>query len=168
MELNYSAYAATTKHATDIRDPHLYPPIQQLTGQDLQGGAVSTGESGQSAEQMRGTGVPDHVTRVQHVQNLKVIVDGVAHHHLAFKYTKDLKERSQCHRKKKKLHGTKLFITTTSAATNIIIIIMTSVSVVLTDAQTVIWSLILWYTSILFNRDKNDNIFGLIAQLYYQ
>lgn len=74
---------------------HLYPPVQQLTGQDLEGGAVLAGETGQTAEQTARTGVPDHVTWMEHVQRLKVVVDGVAHDHFALEYSEDLRERRQ-------------------------------------------------------------------------
>lgn len=74
--------------------PHLYPPVQQLTGQDFEGGAAFTGETGQPAEETCRTGVPDHVTWMYNVQCLKIVVDGVADHHFALKYTDDLQERS--------------------------------------------------------------------------
>lgn len=74
---------------------HLYPPAQQLTGQDLEGGAAFAGETSQPAEETCRTGVPDHVTGMEHIQHLKVIVDGVADNHFALKYTKDLQERGR-------------------------------------------------------------------------
>ncbi len=69
---------------------HLYPPVQQLNGQDFEGGAAFAGETGQPAEETRRAGVPDHVTRMEHVQRLKVVVDRVADDHFALKYTEDL------------------------------------------------------------------------------
>lgn len=81
---------------------HLYPPVQQLAGQDFEGGTALTGETGQPAEETRRTGVPDHVTWVDHVQRLEVVVDGVADDHFALKYTEDLQERShaKCRRRR--------------------------------------------------------------------
>lgn len=75
-------------------DAHLNPPVQQLTGQDFEGGAAFAAETGQPAEVARRAGVPDHVTWMGNVQRLKVIVDGVADDHFALKYTEDLQERS--------------------------------------------------------------------------
>ena len=37
--------------------------------------------------------IPDHVTRVVYVQGLEVVVDGVAHNHLALQHTENLEER---------------------------------------------------------------------------
>lgn len=73
---------------------HLYCPVEQFTGQDFQGGATFAGESSQSAEETRGTRVPDHVTWMEHVQRLKVIVNGVPDDHFALKYAEDLQVRS--------------------------------------------------------------------------
>lgn len=51
-------------------------------------------ETGQPAEETCCTRVPDQVTRIDRVQHLKVVVDGVANDHFSLKYTKDLQERS--------------------------------------------------------------------------
>lgn len=74
-----------------ISSSHLYAPVQQLICQRSEGGTAFTGETGQPAEETRCTRVPDHVTGMNHVQCLKVIIDGVAHNHFAFKYTEDLR-----------------------------------------------------------------------------
>ena len=73
---------------------YLYPPVQQLIGEDLQGGAAFTGKAGQPAEETRRTSVSDHVTWMEHVQRLKVVVDRVSHDHFALKYAEDLHERN--------------------------------------------------------------------------
>lgn len=75
------------------RKSHLDPPVQQLTGQDFEGGAAFAGETGQAAEVTARTGVPDHVTWMEHVQHPKVVVDGVTDDHFALKNTEDLQER---------------------------------------------------------------------------
>ena len=46
------------------------------------------------AEETRCTGVSDHVTWMEYVQRLEVVVDGVAHDHFSLKYTEDLQDRS--------------------------------------------------------------------------
>lgn len=51
-------------------------------------------EAGQAPEVLRRTGVSDHVTGMVHVQRLKVVVDGMTHHHLALKYSEDLQQEN--------------------------------------------------------------------------
>lgn len=74
---------------------YLDAPVQQLTGQDLQGGEAFTGETRQAAEEAARTRVPDHVTWREHVQRLEVVVDGVADDHFALKNTEDLQQREE-------------------------------------------------------------------------
>ncbi len=68
-----------------FRKFHLYLPVQQLSGQDFEGGAAFTREAGQSAEETSCTGVSDHVTWMEHIQRLKVVVYRVADDHFAMK-----------------------------------------------------------------------------------
>lgn len=77
---------------------HLYPPAQQSAGEDFEGRAATFGETRQPAEVGRRACVPGHVTRVQHVQRLEVVVDGVADDNFSLEYSADLEERSQCRR----------------------------------------------------------------------
>lgn len=74
---------------------HLDAPVQQLTGQDFQGGEAFGGETRQAAEAAACTGVPDHVTWREHIQRLEVVVDGVADDHFALKNTEDLQQREE-------------------------------------------------------------------------
>lgn len=52
-------------------------------------------KTGQSAEETVRTGVSDQVTWMEHVQRLKVVVDGVTDHHFTFQDGKDLQEVQQ-------------------------------------------------------------------------
>lgn len=49
-------------------------------------------ETGQLAEEPVGTGVSDHVTRVDHVQSRKVVMQRVTHHHFSLQDGKNLQE----------------------------------------------------------------------------
>lgn len=52
-------------------------------------------KTSQSAEEMVRTGVSDHVTWMEDVQCLKVVVDGVTDHHFTLQDGKDLQEVQQ-------------------------------------------------------------------------
>lgn len=52
-------------------------------------------ETSQLAEEPVGTGVSDHVTRVDHIQSRKVVVQRVTHHHFPLKDGKNLQEAQE-------------------------------------------------------------------------
>ena len=53
------------------------------------------GEARQLPDVATAAHITDHVTRMAHVQGLKVIVDGVAHNHLALQHAENLERRGQ-------------------------------------------------------------------------
>lgn len=68
--------------------------IQQLVGQNLQREAAVVREARQLPDVPAVAHVSHHVTRVVHVQGLEVIVDGVAHDHLALQHTENLEGKT--------------------------------------------------------------------------